>query len=107
MAPAIRHPSPVAEQTEITKKGAPQPFAKAEQDTPSESNGVATTTASVEAKDNVQNSRIRLLVSRFTYTPERVRWDPENPPQFSMGLNVLFAFAGCFTVACLYYVLRP
>ncbi|KAK4939103.1 hypothetical protein LTR10_020589 [Elasticomyces elasticus] len=39
----------------------------------------------------------------FTYTPKRCRYDPEKPFQFSMGLNLLFAFAGCFTVANLYY----
>ncbi|KAF2111858.1 major facilitator superfamily domain-containing protein, partial [Lophiotrema nucula] len=38
-----------------------------------------------------------------TWTPPRCRWDAEKPPQFSMALNVLFAFAGGFTVANLYY----
>jgi hypothetical protein len=37
------------------------------------------------------------------WTPPNCRWDPERPPQFSMGLNVLFAFACAFTVANLYY----
>jgi hypothetical protein len=27
-----------------------------------------------------------------TWTPKRCRWDPESPPQFSMGLNLLFGF---------------
>ncbi|KAH0832511.1 putative transporter YgaY [Fonsecaea pedrosoi] len=39
----------------------------------------------------------------LTYVPSRCRYDPEKPFQFSMALNVLFAFAGCFTVANLYY----
>jgi predicted MFS family arabinose efflux permease len=39
----------------------------------------------------------------ITWTPPNCRWDPENPPKFSMALNVLFAFAGAFTVANLYY----
>jgi hypothetical protein len=39
----------------------------------------------------------------LSYTPERCRWDPEAPPKFSMALNCLFAFAGAFTVANLYY----
>ena len=38
-----------------------------------------------------------------TWTPPKCRWDPEKPPQFSLGLNILFAFAGAFTVANLYY----
>jgi hypothetical protein len=37
------------------------------------------------------------------WTPPRLRWDPKNPPEFSFALNVLFAFAGAFTVANLYY----
>ncbi|EXJ88008.1 hypothetical protein A1O1_04935 [Capronia coronata CBS 617.96] len=43
------------------------------------------------------------LYDCLTYVPSRCRYDPENPFKFSMGLNVLFAFAGCFTVANLYY----
>lgn len=41
--------------------------------------------------------------SILSWTPPRCRWDPAKPPEFSMGLNVLFAFAGAFTVANLYY----
>jgi hypothetical protein len=39
----------------------------------------------------------------LSWTPLKCRWDPDSPPTFSMGLNVLFAFAGAFTVANLYY----
>ena len=45
------------------------------------------------------NSRLAGLA----FIPRRCRYDPEKPFEFSMGLNVLFAFAGCFTVANLYY----
>ncbi|KAF2083211.1 MFS general substrate transporter, partial [Saccharata proteae CBS 121410] len=38
-----------------------------------------------------------------SWVPPRCRWDPEKPPEFSMALNILFAFAGAFTVANLYY----
>jgi hypothetical protein len=34
-----------------------------------------------------------------SWTPPNCRWVPEKPPQFSMGLNILFAFASAFTVA--------
>ncbi|TKA75464.1 hypothetical protein B0A55_04584 [Friedmanniomyces simplex] len=37
------------------------------------------------------------------WTPKRLRWDPDQPPKFSLGLNILFGFAGAFTVANLYY----
>ncbi|KAK6439008.1 hypothetical protein LTR95_004794 [Oleoguttula sp. CCFEE 5521] len=48
-------------------------------------------------------SRFFVLYSRLTYTPPLVRWDPSSPPKFSIWLNVLFGFAGAFTVANLYY----
>ncbi|KXL42820.1 hypothetical protein M433DRAFT_145648 [Acidomyces richmondensis BFW] len=37
------------------------------------------------------------------WTPPNLRWNADEPPRFSMGLNVLFGFAGAFTVANLYY----
>ncbi|SPO04234.1 related to dityrosine transporter [Cephalotrichum gorgonifer] len=37
------------------------------------------------------------------WTPKRCRYDPNNPPEFTMFLNILFGFAACFTVATLYY----
>ena len=39
----------------------------------------------------------------INYTPKRCRYDPDRPFEFSMPLNLLFGFAGCFTVANLYY----
>lgn len=39
----------------------------------------------------------------LSYTPKRCRYDPANPPKFSTALNLLFAFAGAFTVSNLYY----
>lgn len=43
------------------------------------------------------------IINILTWCPPRCRWDPANPPQFSMFLNVIFGFAGAFTVANLYY----
>ncbi|KAL3482067.1 MFS general substrate transporter, partial [Aspergillus californicus] len=43
------------------------------------------------------------LLKALLWTPPRCRWDPENPPKFNILLNLLFAFAGTFTVANLYY----
>ncbi|OQO10824.1 hypothetical protein B0A48_04125 [Cryoendolithus antarcticus] len=48
-------------------------------------------------------TRFFALYSRLTYTPPHIRWDPSSPPKFSIWLNVLFGFAGAFTVANLYY----
>ena len=48
-------------------------------------------------------SRWRRAYEIAFWVPPNVRWDPNEPPKFSMGLNILFAFAGAFTVATLYY----
>jgi hypothetical protein len=39
----------------------------------------------------------------LNWMPPWCRWNPESPPVFSLTMNVLFAFAGTFTVANLYY----
>lgn len=58
----------------------------------------------VQQKETESNNTVRTRIySIITYTPPRCRWDPEKPPEFSMALNVLFGFAGAFTVANLYY----
>lgn len=38
----------------------------------------------------------RKIYNVLAWTPPNCRWDPKKPPQFSMSMNVLFAFAaGC------------
>ncbi|KAK4161530.1 major facilitator superfamily domain-containing protein [Cladorrhinum sp. PSN259] len=37
------------------------------------------------------------------WKPRPARYDPLNPPKFTIYLNMLFGFAGCFTVSNLYY----
>ncbi|KAK8063364.1 major facilitator superfamily transporter [Apiospora saccharicola] len=37
------------------------------------------------------------------WMPQRCRYDPKNPPQFTLATNILLGFAGTFTVANLYY----
>ena len=56
-----------------------------------------------EAKSHSPIARLRRFYDKITYTPKRCRHDPSKPPAFSMPLNLLFAFAGTFTVANLYY----
>ena len=46
---------------------------------------------------------LRRITNIITYTPKKCRYDPEKPFKFSLPLNVLFGFAGAFTVANLYY----
>ncbi|OCT46957.1 hypothetical protein CLCR_02645 [Cladophialophora carrionii] len=50
-----------------------------------------------------QRTIVQTIYGCLAYVPPRCRYDPEKPFEFSMGLNLLFAFAGCFTVANLYY----
>lgn len=41
----------------------------------------------------IRDNEYAKSIWRFiTWTPKRCRWDPESPPRFSMGLNILFAF---------------
>ena len=40
----------------------------------------------------------RKIWNVVSWTPKRCRWDPESPPKFSMGLNLLFGFvSGVFS----------
>ncbi|KAL8776803.1 MAG: hypothetical protein Q9194_002936 [Teloschistes cf. exilis] len=60
---------------------------------------------SIETKDesSINPKTWQKALSLALYTPKRCRYDPANPPRFSLPLNLLFGFAGAFTVANLYY----
>ncbi|KAL9062319.1 MAG: hypothetical protein Q9157_009030 [Trypethelium eluteriae] len=62
-----------------------------------------TSPPSEDQKSVKERSLGRRFWDILTWTPPRCRWDPEKPPEFSMPLNILFGFAGAFTVANLYY----
>lgn len=64
-------------------------------------NGTLSNNDSIASKD--KTSLWQRTFDRVFWVPPNCRWDPENPPKFSMALNILFAFAGAFTVANLYY----
>jgi len=67
------------------------------------------TSTAISRQDNLVNGKQKepskwdKVYDTLTYCPPRCRWDPNEPPQFSMSMNVLFAFAAGFTVANLYY----
>ncbi|KAF3049768.1 hypothetical protein E8E11_007501 [Didymella keratinophila] len=67
------------------------------------------TSTPISTQDDLVNGKQKELskwdkvYDTLTYCPPRCRWDPNKPPQFSMSMNVLFAFAAGFTVANLYY----
>lgn len=70
-------------------------------------------TKTCEESDTVSSHSVKASEKRLTawqriyniitYTPKHCRYNPDKPFVFSMSLNLLFAFAGCFTVANLYY----
>jgi len=59
-------------------------------------------TTNVTSDDEPQSTKELPLWRRvydvLSWTPPMARWDPENPPKFSMFLNYMFGFAGTFTV---------
>lgn len=54
-------------------------------------------------KSKIQTHLLTPIYRTLTYIPPSCRWNPSSPPKFSLSLNILFAFAGAFTVANLYY----
>ncbi|KAK2613086.1 hypothetical protein N8I77_000015 [Diaporthe amygdali] len=63
---------------------------------------------SVDPGDSCQSQQhptaLDLLGLLVTWTPKNCRYDSNEPPKFSLSLNLLFALAGTITVANLYYV---
>lgn len=41
------------------------------------------------------NGVVRRIWEVVSWTPKRCRYDPKEPPRFSMSLNLLFAFVSC------------
>ncbi|KAL8925118.1 MAG: hypothetical protein Q9172_002385, partial [Xanthocarpia lactea] len=75
-------------------------------DSPPTPDTSSSSTASPECKDvspSSPSTQWKTTLDIILYTPKQCRFDPANPPRFSIGLNLLFAFAGAFTVANLYY----
>jgi hypothetical protein len=62
-----------------------------------------TMVSSQEANPSRPPSRWQKILHVLNWMPPWCRWNPESPPVFSVPMNILFAFAGTFTVANLYY----
>ncbi|KAJ6161264.1 hypothetical protein N7470_004660 [Penicillium chermesinum] len=57
-----------------------------------------------ESNETPPNTGIwHTIVDALLWMPRWCRYDETNPPKFGLPLNILFAFAGTFTVANLYY----
>ncbi|KAK3985995.1 major facilitator superfamily domain-containing protein [Cladorrhinum sp. PSN332] len=102
--PNPRPPSPPEESTPImspesseTKKEPPFPSTSTSS-SHSEIQNVDTLTATTPS--NSSSSRWTKI---WHWKPPPARYDPLNPPKFTIYLNMLFGFASCFTVSNLYY----
>lgn len=80
-----------------------EPASHLPQISPSASDATSPTSNSDTKTSDAPSTLWRKVYAVVTYTPKRCRYDPANPPKFSLPLNLLFGFAGCFTVANLYY----
>jgi hypothetical protein len=81
--------------------GPPQPFAPAPAADVGASNSHNTSTESLHEQKSVkiEKTKLRKFLDIINWKPKRTRWNPDKPPVFSMWMNVLFGFAGAFTVA--------
>ncbi|KAI4863506.1 MFS general substrate transporter [Hypoxylon rubiginosum] len=53
--------------------------------------------------DSKKNHLLNKVTRILNWMPQRCRYDPENPPRFTLSMNIMLAFSGTFTVANLYY----
>ncbi|GAB1318641.1 hypothetical protein MFIFM68171_08851 [Madurella fahalii] len=84
-------------------KGIPQsanliPQHSSERNTTNEHGSPNTNTA-----NGLQTREWSVIHRLWNWKPKPARYDPENPPRFTIWLNMLFGFASCFTVSNLYY----
>ncbi|KAJ5895075.1 hypothetical protein N7495_006766 [Penicillium taxi] len=95
----------------MSQEPSPNPSSQ-RKDIPEDSPSSGTVTP---GEDELQNEKItkqdsdsedqspRSTRNPLLWAPPWCRWDPKNPPKFNVWINILFAFAGTFTVANLYY----
>lgn len=66
-------------------------------------NGASDEDSVSAAESDVTPVKVGAIGRIWHWKPSATRYDPDNPPKFTVWLNILFAFAGAFTVATLYY----
>ncbi|KAK3311800.1 major facilitator superfamily transporter [Apodospora peruviana] len=62
-----------------------------------------TTDQTATITTDTQTTNLDLIRHVWNWMPAPARYDTRNPPKFTVWLNMLFGFAGCFTVSNLYY----
>ncbi|KAI1494173.1 MFS general substrate transporter [Biscogniauxia mediterranea] len=85
------NPIPEASSSEDEKKPAP--------------GQVSAATDSCSEEDNQLNTpgAVAQILNVLNWMPRWCRYDPENPPSFTLSMNILLGFSTTFTVANLYY----
>ncbi|KAL2430564.1 putative transporter YgaY [Exophiala dermatitidis] len=81
----------------------PQTWRNAEEGTGVALNGREKSAAFDSAPMSTSRRVANALSDRLSWMPPWCRYDPKAPPTFSIWHNILFAFAGAFTVGNLYY----
>ncbi|KAK7999138.1 major facilitator superfamily transporter [Apiospora marii] len=61
------------------------------------------TSLTQSASSEISGGKISIWTLIDCWMPQRCRYDPKSPPQFTLATNILLGFAGTFTVANLYY----
>ncbi|KAH6631480.1 major facilitator superfamily domain-containing protein [Chaetomium tenue] len=85
------------------EKGTPQPRNKTDEKPGNHTTPTASAIEDTAAPDVPESTKRSALRRAWEWKPKPARYDPENPPKFTIWLNMLFSFAACFTVANLYY----
>ncbi|KAK0715584.1 major facilitator superfamily domain-containing protein [Lasiosphaeris hirsuta] len=99
--PSTDHPSgPVLDDKEREVKDGPlSPADTSLASSDLEEGDVPTPNQQIATRGRIWDTVYRI----WKWTPKPARYDPNNPPKFTVWMNILFAFAGCFTVSNLYY----
>jgi hypothetical protein len=89
------------------------PLSSADHDkkTAGEDANESTSTGSIDEKRRFSQIRENEFAKKcwafVTWTPKRCRWDLDDPPKFSMALNLLFGFVSIFQFTDMYQLSRP
>ncbi|KAK3292124.1 major facilitator superfamily domain-containing protein [Chaetomium fimeti] len=81
----------------------PQPGTETDEKSARDNKPTASRIDDTPASGVPESTKWSTLQRVWNWKPKAARYDPENPPEFTIWLNMLFGFASCFTVANLYY----
>jgi hypothetical protein len=95
------------DETSSPAKSPPTPLTSESEDRKQDIRDVANESTSSKSSDEKErfakvreNVFARTCWKLVTWTPKRCRWNPDDPPKFSMSLNLVFAFVSTFRLGC-------